>query len=221
MVTLFSILDLIYYSFTAVILLPIWFGVRYWSDLSASERGLFWFLVIMLSLEVISTILRYSYVRNHFIDYFRTLSVLLIGAYFYGISVGWGRWPLFLSGLVTVLLPVEVVGWVGFNHINSLTRSVAWFLLAVYAFRSLIRLFDQPNEVSLRQQPTIYYDLGFFLMGFVSAGTKYFEDYFIETSLDLYYFFDTFTVMINALAFGLFSIGLVRKHRTTDLHLVS
>ncbi|QMW01737.1 hypothetical protein [Spirosoma foliorum] len=219
--TLYDILDLILYVSTAVVLIPIGLGVRYWSELSARERGLIWFLTGILIVEVADTILRYSYIRNHFTSYFRTLAVLLIGAYFYGASVGWGRWPLFLSGLVTVLLPVEVVGWVGFNHINSLTRSVAWFLLAMYAFRSLIRLFDQPNEVSLRQQPTIYYDLGFFLMGFVSAGTKYFENYFIETSLDLYYFFDTFTVMINALAFGLFSIGLVRKHRTTDLRLVS
>ncbi|WP_080055253.1 hypothetical protein [Spirosoma aerolatum] len=168
---------------------------------------------MMLLLEIVATMLRFQSIRNHFIHYFFTVFVLWIGAYFYAPILS-PQWLIILIALlVTVGIPAEVIGWVGFNHINTVTETLAWLLLAVYAFVSLIRLFELPVAISLRHDGGLYYHVGFFIWSVFKAGRACFLNYFIETSLDLYYFADTLVVIVGAIAYSFFAIGFMFRKR--------
>jgi len=214
--TRYDLLDLIWYACSAVILVPIALGVRYWAYLSVQERTVVWFLVIMLALEIIATCLRYSLIRNHFIFYFRTLAVLWVGVAWYEPQINWKRWPALLAVIVVGGMLAEVWFWVGFNYINTFSLTLAWLLLVSYGFLSLLQLMNLPTAVSLRQKPDLYMNAGFVLLGFFSAGTACLENYFIETSLDLYYFSDTLLVFMSATAYVSFATGFARKQQISD-----
>lgn len=209
--SIYDILDWIWYGFMAVIIWPIVVGFSRWTYLSRPERGLVWFLVAMLGFEIIGTLLRINATRNHFMHYFQTLAVLCIGAYFYTPLLGWHKWPIRIAWIIALCIPIEVFGWVGFNHINAITETIAWFLIALYAFVCLIKLLDHPLDRSIRHDLPLYIHAGFMILGFFRAGRACFLNYFIETSIDLYYFVDTMVVIVGAVAYGLFAIGFTLK----------
>lgn len=211
--SIYDILDWLWYGFTAVVLVPIVAGLLHWRLLNKSERSLVWFLIAMLMLEVVATTLRFNAIRNHFIHYFQTSSVLWIGTHFYTERIGWGNWPMIIAVVVAITIPVEVFGWVGFNHINTATETVAWLLIALYAFVSLVHVLEQPLDRSIRRDGMVYHHAGFLLIGFFKAGRACFLNYFIETSVDLYFFIDTLVVIIGAVVYGLFTIGFTLKER--------
>ncbi|TAE23644.1 MAG: hypothetical protein EAZ91_21600 [Cytophagales bacterium] len=211
--SVYDFIDFIGYLCVAAILLPIGFGSNYWRELSDREQKLVLFLVALLLLEIISIILRFNLVRNHFLYYFKTWSVLWISAVYFRSIDKLRRWSTIIAGLLAVSVLVEVYVWVGFNHINTITRTLAWLLLSLCGFAGLIQLLNQPSEKSLRQQPAFYYYSGFFTIGFFSANTSLFSNYFIETSLDLYYFFDTLKGIMSAVGYGVFTWGFFQHSR--------
>lgn len=202
-----AIFDTLYYVFFAFILIPLWIGFREWSSLTLADKWIVALLTSLSLLEIVSDILTFNRIRNHFLYYGQTVIVLWLGSYFYVQVRKWRRWPLRIAFLISVLVPVEVIGWVGFNHINSVTLTLSRLVLAGYAFSSLRQLIDDHSGPSLRSNPLVYQHLGFLVYGFFSAVTMYFRNYFIETSLDLYFFFDILGVMMGAVAFGFFAVG--------------
>ncbi|GAB3997278.1 hypothetical protein GCM10028807_42050 [Spirosoma daeguense] len=206
-----TILDILYHVCFGVILIPLWIGFRHWSKLTVADKWIIGLLTSLLLFEVLADILRFNRVRNHFLYYFQTISVLWCGSLYYTRIRKWEWWPLLIALVVSALIPAEVICWVGFNYINSSTLALSKLILAVYAFDSLRRLIDDQTNVSLRTNPLLYQHAAFLIYGFFSAGTMYFRNYFIETSLDLYFFFDTLTVMISAVAFALFAKGFTHQ----------
>lgn len=210
--TLFDILDWIWYGFTAVIFLPLFLGLKEWRQLNRREHRLIIFLFSLLMAELVGTVLRFSLIRNHFIHYYVTLAVLWIAVTFY---VDYSLQRRFLQTaifFIALAIPVEIFLVLGFNQINTVTETIAWFTLALLAFINLKYLVVSPDITSLRENSLLYYHLGFFIIGFFRAGKACFVKYFIETSLDLYFFMDTLVVMGGAIAYGLFARGIRMKN---------
>ncbi len=204
----YDLINLLFNLFFSIILWPIVTGLYYWNSLRRVERLVVLFLIALLLLEIASHVLGLLRVRNHYMHYLDTFTVLWFGALFYANRQAKKWWPVWLAAFVSCLVPIEVFGLVGFNHINTITESIAKLLLVVYSFNQLRQLINHTDGNSLRQQPVVYYHLGFFIYGFFSAITSMFKNYFIETALDLYFFFDTLSVILSAVAFCLFAIGL-------------
>ncbi len=211
--TLYDILDWVWYGFTAIIVWPIILGLLNWGRLNRRERSLVLFLVAVLTIEIISTLLRFNHVRNHFMHYLVTAAVLGIIAAFYIPLIRNRRIVAFGTLLLAITMPVEVFLWSGFNNVNTVTETLAWLLLTSLAFVCLKGLLDSPAGLSLRQNPFLYYNTGFFILGFFRAGKSCFVKYFIETSLDLYFFMDTLVVILGAVAYGLLATGLTYRQR--------
>ncbi|MBD2755357.1 hypothetical protein [Spirosoma validum] len=211
--SLYDILDWLWYGFMIVIVWPILTGLIVWRQLDRRERSLIAFLLSLLTGEIIATILRFSMMRNHFMHYVATLAVLGLILFFYANS-GRSRWIVTsIVVAITVSIPIEVFVWTGFNQINTVTETLAWLLLTSLAFINLKHLLDSSAEVSLRKNPFVYYHTGFFILGFFRAGKSCFVRYFIETSLDLYFFMDTLVVIMGAVAYSLFALGILYRQR--------
>lgn len=216
--TLYDILEWIYYLSFSTILIPIIVVFSRWSSVPTSVRWIAWLLLVLLILEIVSTVLRYSQIRNHFIYYFQTAAILWCGAGFFASRFG----KLFcysIAMFVSILIPLEVVFWVGFNHINSATLTLSRALLALGAFILLKQLLEQEPTKLMLNQPAFFLNSGLFVLGFFSLATSAFKDQFIESSLDLYYFFDTLAVMTSAVGFGLLARGfwLITNKRATSV----
>lgn len=206
--SLYDLMDWVWYVFTTFTLLPIGIGMYNWKCLTSQERWLVSLVLGLFLLDVIATILRYNYIRNQFVYQFRTLIALAISVLFYQPVINWKFWPIWIATIIALLIPFEIVYWVGFNHINTLTLGVSWLILSVYAIHGLNLLFDRTGQKSLRRNPYLFFHLGLFVLGFFSSLAGFWENHFIETSLDLYFFFDTLAVIMRAIAFCLLAIGL-------------
>ncbi len=195
-------------SFT--VLIPIGLGLNQWRFLNHSERWVVIFLIALLLHELLAILCIELHTRNHFLYYFETVAVLVSVAGVYSVLVGPRKLPWQIAVVVSVLMVLEVVFWVGFNHINSITLTLSRILPAVYAVICLNRLFTSKAIYTLGPDRMLYVHLGFFVFGAFTAINTYFKSYFIETSLDMYYLFNTISAMMSAVAFGFFSIGFFR-----------
>lgn len=205
--SIFQLLDTIWYVFTGLLLFPILFGLVYWRTYSAAEHLLIGLAVGLFAAKVIGVGARFMHLRNHFLYYLETLVICWFIGSFYARREERQQLTWLVAG-IALLLPIEVFGWVGFNRINSLTLALSLFLLAICGFLQLKKLIDTSQVVSLRKTPDFYYNLALFGFGFFTFIPLYFKSYFIESSLDLYFFFDTFVVMISGFSYMLLGFGL-------------
>jgi hypothetical protein len=206
----------VYYVCYVFLLMPLGVGLRYWPRLDGANRLLWAWLLTVLVLEVLANVLGILATRNLFLNYPYTLAMVWIGALFYGRVQGW-RWAVWVAVGLTVGCGIEVWGWVGFNNINSLTLSLSILVLAGYGFRSLWLLMDSGRGESLQRHPYFFQHLGFLVFGFLPAFFMYFKSYFIETSLDFYFFSQTLTSLLAGVSFCLFAIGLYRDSRAVSV----
>ena len=202
--------ELLYSFLIYTVLIPIVLGLIQWRLLTQSERWIVAFLVALLVDELLSVLCIALHTRNHFLYHIQTITVLWSVAGVYEPIIGRKHlvWRIALG--TSLLMIVEVVFWVGFNHINSVTLAASRLLPAAYALISLNRLFEVKMIRSLTPEPMLYMHLGFFLFGTFTAINAYFMSYFIETSLDLYFLFLTMSALVSATAFGFFSMGFLR-----------
>lgn len=210
----------LYNLFTFTVIIPIFLGLRRWQRLTYSDRWVVIFLAVLLLHELLSILCMRLHTRNHFLYYIQTVFVLASVAGVYEKALGNRGLSWKIAALVSVLTVVEVINWVGFNHINSVTLTLSRLLPATYALIGLNQLLSSKDSQSLRPNPKLYVHLGFFLFGAFTAVNAYFKSYFIETSLDLYYLFNTISAMISAVAFGIFSVGFSRIQSETLLESV-
>lgn len=192
------------------VLIPLLLGLLRWQRLTGSVRWVIVFLGALFLHELLAHLCIKLHVRNHFLYYNQTLVVLCSVAGLYDDDIGRRHTPWWVAFVISASMVIEVVFWVGFNHINSVTLSISRLLPAIYAVICLNRLFKAKDVYSLMPNPKVYIHLGFFVFGAFTAITAYFKSYFIETSLDLYYLFNTMSAMMSAVAFGLFTIGFSR-----------
>lgn len=207
---IYEVFDLLYDVLSFMVLVPIWIGFAKWHLLSRSERWVVAFLLALLLHEVFSQLFWRLHVRNHFLYYIQTVTVLFSVAGVYGTTIGPRHLPWKIAIIVSLSILAEVILGVGFNHINSVTLTLSRVLPATYSFIALNRLFSDKKSLSLTLNPMVYLHLGFFLFGSFTAINVCFKSYFIENSLDFYYLFNTLSAMICAVAFSLFSVGFLR-----------
>lgn len=207
---IYESLDLLYDLLMFTVLVPVSLALMRWRQLNSPARWAVVFLVALLIHELLAQLLIKLHTRNHFLYYLQTVAVLYSVAGVYTDLVGSRRLLGQIATIVSVLMVIEVSFWVGFNHINSVTLTISRLLPAIYASITLNRLFLTKATQALMPNPLVYIHLGFFLFGAFTAINAYFKSYFIETSLDLYYLFNTLSALVSAVTFGLFSIGFFR-----------
>ena len=204
--SLYYILDWIYYLFFLTILIPLGIALYRLPSVPSVTRWVIWLLLSLLVIEIASIILRFNIVRNHFLYYFQTLAILICGAGFYAPDFGYKNCYV-ISLVVACLIPLEVWMWVGFNHINSTTLTLSRVLLALGSFIKIRQLFIKEPAQALSEQSSFFINLGLLIIGFFSLVTNAFKSQFIESSLNLYYFFDTMAVITNAFGFVILARG--------------
>lgn len=213
---LYGILNIVYFAFFGIIFIPVGVGVLRLSKLSESGRWAWLFLVLLMLNESTSIILQYSRIRNHFMLQSDSLIVLWAGAGFFSTlftrekPTPLRRFIVPVVGLITASLVVEVATGDGVNQINTLTFVLSRLFVLVFSFFGLIKIFNSLEYSKLDYNPTFWYCIGFFIFSFFSAISGAFEKQFIESSLDLYYFFDTMKVIAYGASFAIFTIGLYR-----------
>ncbi len=207
---IYEVFDLVYDVLSFTVLIPLWIGVAKWRELSKSDRWVVAFLLALLIHELLSQLFWRLHIRNHFVYYIQTVAVLVSVAGVYGDTVRPKHALWWTAALVSLLMIAEVIWWVGFNHINTLTLTLSRLLPAVCSFISLNRLFSEKMARSLTPNPVVYIHFGFFLFGAFTTINVCFKSYFIDNSLDFYYLFNTLSAMICAVAFSLFSVGFLR-----------
>ena len=206
--------DFLYNLFTFTVLIPIALGFTRWRLLTSPARWVVVFLLALLIHELLSILCITIHTRNHFLYYVQTVAVLCSVAGVYSDSVGSGRFAWKIAIGISLLMVIEIIFWVGFNHINSITLTISRLIPAVYAAISLHRLFSSTIFYSLTPKPMLYTHIGFFIIGAFTAINACFKSYFIETSLDLYYLFNNMSALMSAVAFGFFSVGFLQVGST-------
>jgi hypothetical protein len=215
--TLYGILNIVYFAFFGLILVPVGVGLLRVSRFSRAGRWVWGFLLLYMLNEVVATVLMYSRIRNHFMMQSDTLILLWASAgYFTGLLSEKGSFRAstrsiqLLAGGITFLLIVEVMMNGDFNQINTGTYVLTRLMVLAGSFLGLRKIFDISQDARLGHKPDFWYCIGFFIFSFFSAITGAFEKQFIESSLDLYYFFDTMKVIAYGASFAIFAIGLDR-----------
>ena len=217
--TIYIWAEYLYNLLSFMVLVPILLGVFRWHSLTPSERWVVVFLVALLFHELLSILCITLHTRNHFLYYLQTVAVLVAVSGVYDGTFGRKGLTWQIALVVGLLTVVEVIFWVGFNHINSVTLSMSRLLPAVYALLILYRLFSANIVLSSTSRPMLYLHIGFFVFGAFTAVNAYFKSYFIETSLDLYYFFNTTSAMMSAVAFGFFSVGFLQVESARTMRI--
>ena len=213
--------DTLYNLFTFTVLIPIFVGLSRWSRLTRPERWVLVFLAALLAHELLSIFCITLHTRNHFLYYLQTVLVLGSVAGVYDGTIGSNGFVWQVAILVSVLMVIEIVFGVGFNYINSSTLTISRLLAAVYALINLYRLFLGNDTPSAMPKSMPYIHAGFFIIGAFTAFNAYFKSYFIETSLDLYYLFNSTAAIMSAVAFGFFSVGFWQIKSTSFMQIQS
>jgi hypothetical protein len=104
--------------------------------------------------------------------------------------------------------------WIlGFNKINTFTLTGSRILMCVLSLLYLNEEVRDFNHSILDLMSVFWLYVGNFIFSFFSIFTSLFKNYFIETSIDMYLFFDTLSVLSNAVAFTVyaFAFGITKK----------
>lgn len=202
--------ELLYSFFIYSVIIPISLGLFRWRLLTRPERWIVAFLLALLADELLSVLCIALHMRNHFLFYVQTVTVLFSVA---GVYAGLIRpkqlvWQV-ASG-VSLFMIAEVIFWVGFNHINTVTLTLSRLSPALYAAISLNRLLSASVQPSPVVTPMLYCHVGFLIFGAFSAVSSSVMSYFIETSVDMYFFFTNMSAMMSVVAFVFFSISFLR-----------
>lgn len=212
--TVYEILDRVYYILDSCMLLPIviaTFRIRY---LSKSDKYVFGLLICIFLLEIISETLRWSRIRNHFINYPISFCLFFFTVQFFAaFKEPFFKQKYLLIGLFFIFVFIEVL-IVGFNQINSLTLAFAYFQMFIFGIRYLQKYFSV-NEV-LRHLPisSFWFSVSFSVWGAFAFLPSLLQRYFIETSIPLYYFFDTVRMLGFAMSCIIFAIGFSKLTKT-------
>jgi hypothetical protein len=201
-----TVLNFVEYFFEGFIFIPIITAIYGWKNLTISDKYVFCFLLSSISIEVISEILRFSRVRNHFLAYPQTVFVLVFSFQFFKIQYSKETNKINqLLYFIILLIPLEVIFISGFNQFNVITRTISIISLIIFSIIYLIKLV---LDTSFKYRNALFFhNLGFLIIGLFSIIPSVFDRYFIETSLDLFYFFDTLKFLGLAFAFIMFSVG--------------
>ena len=203
--------ELLYCFFFYSIVIPISVGLVRWRWLTWPERWAVLFLVALLSDEILSFLcIMLLHMRNHFLFHIQTVTVLCTVAGVYSRTIGTKWLPWQIAIVVSILTVIEVIFWVGFNHINTITLTLSRLLPAIYAVITLNRIFSTTIFYSLTPKPIMYIHIGFFVIGVFTAINACFMNYFMETSLNLFFLFQNMSAMMSTIAFGFFSFGLLK-----------
>ena len=215
---IYHILEWVYYIFFSTIFIPILIILGHWSKTTASERRVAWLIFSYLIIELVSIILRYNLIRNHFLYYVLTIANLLFMAEYFSSSLG-RVVCISIAIAISIAMFIEVFFFVGFNHINSFTLTLSNALIVIGAFVGLRKLLNGNALHSLSRQQPVFLYLGLIIISFFSLATSAFKSKFIDTSLELYYFFDTLDVIAKAAGFLIIARGfwIGRNNRSWSL----
>lgn len=208
---IFDTFDIVYFIFLSFVFVPIGVAIYRWRYLTTLDKIVFYFLIGYLFLTIIAAILLFSQIRNHFLYYFHTILTALF-MYFYGVKIHIFKTKKAHTILsfccVSIFLGLLLeMGFIGFNQINTVTLTfskVVMFVLSILFLKNEVK--DYKLDL-LDLNSVICYNIGLFMFSFFSIFTSLFKNYFIETSINLYFFFDTISVLSNAIAFCFFAFG--------------
>lgn len=211
--SIYEILDYLYLFFFGFIFVPLGVGLFRWKSLNLAGRIAMGFLASVLVIEVLKDTLSVFHIRNHFMYYPHTVVVFAFSTWFFykmaGPNVVLKKWLIWTYVAIILFLPLEV--WVisGFNQINTITQTLSYLNMIGVSGYFLKELLLNKRSSVLSQDYRFWFCAAFFTLSLFSVVTSFFKKQFIESSLDLYYFFDMLTVIGGATAFILFAIGFI------------
>ena len=202
------IIILIDYFFISFIFVPIAIGILSKKQLSKPESYLLYFLISIISIEIISEIFRYNNTRNHFLYYFQTLLILIFTYLFFrensqNNKVKKALFYCFWS--IALLLPVEAIFISGFNQLNSVTKTLLLIFISFFSVFFLRKELANYNKEIKKQ--LFFFNIGLAVFGLISIIPSIFDKLFIESAVNLFYFFETLSLIGNAVAYVFFAIG--------------
>ena len=213
--TAYQILDRIYYFLFSFILIPIVIGISKRKDLSKSDSKILLLLVALLILEIFSELLRWNRMRNHFVSFPVTFFLFFFSLQYFFISKLQSLMSKFLLGLAILTLIFTEVFIAGFNQLNSITKSLSFVSVLVLSVIHLKKLFSNNEMFEFSRNPSFWYSIAFSIWGSFAFLPSLLERYFIETSINLYYFFDTLRLLGFAISCIIFAIGLNKISQKT------
>lgn len=126
------------------------------------------------------------------------------------------KYALYLfSILVASFLPFEVFLITGFNQINYISETLMFLGMVVFSCILIYYLLKNKVKQSYSIKAESAFLTAFLITGLFSVVSSYFKKQFIESSLDLYYFFKMLSIIGSATAFILFAIGFWTKSKNT------
>lgn len=207
----FDIFDIISYIFFSFIFIPIGVAIYRRRYLATPDKYILAFLLGYLLLSIIAATLLYNQQRNHFLYYFQTILAVILSYYLFIETNYLSKKQILtlkIASVSIILLMFIEITFIGFNKINSVTLALSRTFMCVL---SLVYLRQETKNIKLSffdLKSTFWYQVGNFIFSFFSIFTSLFKNYFIETSLDLYLFFDTISILSIAVAFTVYAFGL-------------
>lgn len=215
--SIYEILNYLFLFFFGFILFPIFTAIYRWKDLSKSDRLVYYFLVSILIIEVISDILRYSYIRNHFMHYPSTFFSLIFYTLYFSETITQQN---LRKGMIAfcifeiLFLPIEIFLITGYNQINYISETLMFVGMALFSFIAINNILKQSIQSKESSKTKFAFSTAFLVVGLFSFVSSYFKKQFIESSLDLYYFFKMLSVIGSACAYIIFTIGFWIKPKS-------
>lgn len=209
------ILIIIDYFFISFIFIPLIVGFIYKNQLSKTDSYILYLLVSIIFIEIVSEIFRYNNVRNHFLYYPQTFLILLFTYWFFreiykNTQIRKILFYCFL--IIAILLPIEVVFIAGFNQLNSITKTLCLLFISYFSVLFLKKDIDQFNREITKN--LFFHNVGLAIFGLISIIPSIFDKLFIESAVNLFYFFEILALIGHAVAYVFFFIGF-RSRKTS------
>ena len=200
-----------YYIFYTFILLPIGISIYRFKQLARTDKLIQLFLIVILLKDFAAFFLATYGIKNHFLYPIRTIICFWVFTFYYTklstkivppvilLIVG----GLFSTGIITEIMIR------GFNAINTYTLILYNLAMIIYATLYINKEILNIKSRMIDRNSYFWMSLGFWTLGTLTLISNAFKNHFIETSLDLYFFFDSIAGVGNALASILFAFGFL------------
>lgn len=173
--------------------IPIFIGLRFWRQLDISIKYFLWYLIILLSSEIFSEILRKLYLSNYFLHYFISLANCLVLQSL--------RFHLYLENrikkqisflllicLFSILIDLFFI--TGFkNKINHFSISFSNLSVLLGSILTFFNIFSSKNNAHQKNIVFSYLILGLIITFSFKLILTIFKPWLLETELNYPYYF--------------------------------
>lgn len=193
-----------------LVAVPVVFGFFYYKKLDKVLKIFHTYLVLSLIISVISIILAFSHIHNHFLGHYETTLKILLLSRFIILNLPSKKASVYYAFFVTtalLLLGMELILYSKIDEINSYTNKIILFVVLIsctFIMNHKIKSFDD--------SPNFFIFIGLSVYGFVEFIFSIFEEKLLNSDATYRIYFQCANIVyfFLILSFGIYSYAFYK-----------